>query len=86
MLLNMNFPKFVCKTGNHDMALESVKVLLESIQVLYPDEDGSPLEKTKTLVNTKDKHKETPLHLAIENRATEVVAYLLENQANIVAK
>ena len=68
------------------MALASVTAILESIQLLMNDSEGTSLEKHSGLVNAKDKYRETALHLAIENRAPKVVAYLVENQANIIVK
>ena len=68
------------------MSYDCVTAILESIQLLKGDEEGTSFEKHRKLVNIKDKNKETALHVAIENKAPKVVAYLLENQANMLAK
>ncbi|CAG7784848.1 unnamed protein product, partial [Allacma fusca] len=64
-------------------ALQCVKLILQSIQVLHSE---SPSKKTRELLEQEDNNKETPLHLAIENRATTVVSFLLEHNANTKAK
>ncbi|CAG7821805.1 unnamed protein product, partial [Allacma fusca] len=72
---------------NHTAALQCVQLILQSIQVLYSNKEGeSAREKTRQLLEQEDNNKETPLHLAIENRAPAVVSFMLEHNANTKAQ
>ena len=78
---------YLYSAGDPRMSLDCVSAILQSLQMIVK-EDGWPssLKKHQKLVNVTDKYGDTALHFAIENRAAEVAAYLLNRQANFMAR
>lgn len=74
--------------GDPEMSLECVRALLENLQLLknVPGVSANFIHRFTNFVNTVDNNSETALHVAIENKASEVVAYLLRTEADINAK
>ena len=69
------------------MSLECVMALLESVQLMVNEKEWpNYIKKYAHFVNLTDRNGETALHLAIENRASDVAAYLLSSQGNMLAK
>ena len=81
------FECFVFCSGDPEMSLDCVNALLESVQLLVNEKEWPNfVQKYVHFVNLTDRNGETALHLAIENRASDVVANLLNRQGNMVAK
>lgn len=72
---------YAAATGNVEKGLLCTKLLLEVIGLIVPAEKRAV--KLQKFVNKTDYNKETALHLAAKNEATNIVKELLLNQADL---